>query len=188
LLKWKQQVQICHVQSKASTWICEQFTSFRRRTVTRSLFAWCRSLSARRSRNQSCPTRKDSVLEPVDQKALRRRAGKYLLRLRRPRGNSGVRMEQWILVKEQSHSLRSMVKVCDVAARNPRKDCRNRPGVQPLDCVRWCGVPVSWGIAPRWYGSRRWRFGHRAVTAMAKGPLHTSPGKRPGQSAVSESE
>jgi|GEM_PF-6316011 len=37
----------------------------------------------RRSWNQSCLTPSDAVLSPVDQKALRRRAGKYLLRFGR---------------------------------------------------------------------------------------------------------
>ena len=99
-------------------------------------------LSAQRSRNQISLMREDVVPAPVDQKALRRRAGKYPLRLRRPRGTvefpSGSESLQNNTI-EQSQSLRSMVEFCDVAARNPRKDCCNRPGLQPLDCGRWCG-------------------------------------------------
>ena len=48
--------------------------------------SWPAYFPARRSRNQSCLTLKDAVHSPVDQKALRRRAGKYLGRLHRARG------------------------------------------------------------------------------------------------------
>jgi len=81
---------------------------------------------------------KDAVLAPLNQKALRRRAGKYLVRLRHQKGTVGFAWGTNPLQKntiEQSQSLRSMIKFCGVAARNTRKDCCNRPGLQPLDCV-----------------------------------------------------
>jgi len=46
---------------------------------------WRAYFPARHSRNQSCLTLKDAVHSPVDQKSLRRRAGKYPLRLRPPK-------------------------------------------------------------------------------------------------------
>ena len=91
-------------------------------------------------------------------------------------------------------------RVCDRRSNSvtSQRETRERIGVIMRAFSHWIayndvGIPVSWGVASRWYGSRRWswsftprwygsrrqRFDYRAVTARAKGPLHTSLGQRP---------